>query len=59
MSACKIGDMIEIESSRPLVSSGSDRGTSSGLWVRGEAARPFRKTTNTSMLCLTTSRESQ
>jgi hypothetical protein len=58
MSICKIGDMIGIESSRPLISSGSDRGTSCGLWVRGEAARPLR-TTNTSMLCLTMSRESQ
>src|SRR3982075_113412 len=48
MSTSKIGDMIGTESSRPVVSSGSDRGTSSGLWVRGEAARRPRQTINTS-----------
>jgi hypothetical protein len=46
MSTSKIGDMIGTESSRPVVSSGSDRGTSSGLWVRGEAARRLRQTIN-------------
>src|SRR3981081_1462683 len=48
MSTSKIGDMIGTESSRPVVSSGSDRGTSSGLWVRGEAGRRARQTINTS-----------
>ena len=33
MSTSKIGDMVGIESSRPVVSSGSDRGTSSGFVV--------------------------